>query len=260
MKIAIPRLWYCLRYSVDGDIIILFLKFWFGVCRRPIIMYKVFIMPSKGVAIVIHPWNRNMPVDIIGIDKIATSHFLLKAIAIAHAKLGYVLASGITYNAGEWTNYVTSAFSIFLHKIINTIIIAIIEIAMQQRSTELLAICCKCRWIKQIISLWSKEVYTERNFGLWLFTKCKTSVRNLKIKIIKQYAIKLYKKSNYEFILHIHQVISQLVCEIIGFYNIIWGFISLCNEHGIMQPLAPDVFGISKTLDGDFGQLVNSLR
>lgn len=33
--------------------------------------------------------------------------------------------------------------------------------------------------------LWSNDVYTERIFGLWLFTKCKSSVRNLKIEIIK---------------------------------------------------------------------------
>ena len=105
-------------------------------------------------------------------------------------------------------------------------------IARQQRSTELLAICCKCRWTKQIISLWSKEGFTERILSLWLFTKWKTSVRNLKIKIIKQYAINLSKKSNYEFISHIYQVISQSVCEIIIFDNIIWGFISLSNEHG----------------------------
>ena len=133
------------------------------------------------------------------------------------------------------------------------------KIAMQQRSTELLAICCKCRWTKQIISLWSNEVYTERILSLWLFTKCKTSVRNFKIKIIKQYAINLSKKWNYEFILHIYQIISQSVCEIIIFDNIIWGFISLSNEHGVMQRLAPDVFGISKT-PRDFGQLVNFLR
>ena len=85
------------------------------------------------------------------------------------------------------------------------------------------------------------------------------SLRNLKIKIIKQYAINLSKKSNYEFILHIYQVISQSVGEIIIFDNFIWGLISLSNEHGVMQPLALDVFGISKT-PWDFGQLVNILR
>ena len=46
---------------------------------------------------------------VIGIDKIATSHFLLKAIANRTLQ-NYVLASSITYNAGEWTKYVTSAF------------------------------------------------------------------------------------------------------------------------------------------------------
>ena len=106
-------------------------------------------------------------------------------------------------------------------------------IASQQRSTELLAICWACRWIKKVISLWSKEGYTERILSLWLFTKWKMSLRNLKIKIIKQYAINLSKKSNYEFILHIYQVISQSVCEIFIFDNIIWGFISLSNEHGV---------------------------
>ena len=34
---------------------------------------------------------------------------------------------------------------------------------------------------------------------------------------------------------------------------------SLSNEHGVMQPLAPDVLGISKT-PWVFGQLVNSRR
>ena len=38
---------------------------------------------------------------------------------------------------------------------------------------------------------------------------------------VKQYAINLSKKSNNEFILHIYQVISQSVCEIIIFDNII---------------------------------------
>ena len=36
----------------------------------------------------------------------------------------------------------------------------------------------------------------------------------------------------------------------------IWGFISQNNEHGVMQPLAPDDLGISKT-PWVFGQLVN---
>ena len=44
-------------------------------------------------------------------------------------------------------------------------------------------------------------------------TKCKPSVRNLKLKIIKQYAIKLSKNSYYEPRSYIYQVISQLVCE-----------------------------------------------
>ena len=83
--------------------------------------------------------------------------------------------------------------------------------------------------------------------GLWLFTKCKPSVRNLKIKIIKQYAIKLSKNQIYEFRLYTYHVILQLICEIISFDNIIWGFITLRNEHGVMQQLAPDVIGISKT-------------
>ena len=62
--------------------------------------------------------------------------------------------------------------------------IAIIEIATQQRSTGLLAICCKCRWIKKYIkSLVQRSIYTERCFGLWLFTKCIPSVQNLKFKI-----------------------------------------------------------------------------
>ena len=43
-----------------------------------------------------------------------------------------------------------------------------------------------------------------------------------------------------------YQVISQLVCEIISFDNFIWGLISLGIEHGVMQPLAPNVFGISQ--------------
>ena len=68
--------------------------------------------------------------------------------------------------------------------------------------------------------------------------------------------MKLSEKWNYELTLHIFQVISQLVCEIISFDNFIWGFISLGNEHGVMQPLAPDVLGISKKN----GQLVNNLR
>ena len=41
-----------------------------------------------------------MPVDVIGIDKIATSHFLLKAIANRTLQ-NYVLASGIMFNAGK---------------------------------------------------------------------------------------------------------------------------------------------------------------
>ena len=45
-----------------------------------------------------------MTVDVIGNDKITTSHFLLKATDIAK------LCGGERSNAGECTKYVTSAF------------------------------------------------------------------------------------------------------------------------------------------------------
>ena len=45
----------------------------------------------------------------------------------------------------------------------------------------------------------------------------------------------------------IYQDISQLICEIISLDKNIWGFISQNNEHGVMQPLSPDVLGIFKT-------------
>ena len=67
--------------------------------------------------------------------------------------------------------------------------------------------------------------------------------------------MKLSEKWNYELSSHIYQVISYLVCGIISFDNFFWGFISLGNEHGVMQLLAPDVLGISKKN----GQLVNNL-
>ena len=66
-----------------------------------------------------------MPVDVISIDKIAMSHFLLKAIANCTLQ-NYVLASGITFNAGKWTKYVTSAFPIFsftdYHRLPNNVV------------------------------------------------------------------------------------------------------------------------------------------
>ena len=41
--------------------------------------------------------------------------------------------------------------------------------------------------------------------------------------------------------LYFFQVILQLVCEKISFDKIIWGsLLAQNNEHGVMQPLAPD--------------------
>ena len=57
--------------------------------------------------------------------------------------------------------------------------------------------------------------------------------------------MRLSTKADCEFRLYIYQVILQLACKIISFDDII--YISRYNEHGIMQPLAPDVLGISKT-------------
>ena len=48
-----------------------------------------------------------MTVDVIGNDKIATSHFLLKATANRTLQK---LCGGERYNAGECTKYVISAF------------------------------------------------------------------------------------------------------------------------------------------------------
>ena len=151
MKIATPRLWYHLRYSVDGDII-LFLKSSFGVCRRPI-MHEALIIPSRGVAILIHPYEivlwqhfvhspvygcplslaniyvrwalavsadfrakMIMTVDIIGNDKITTSHFLLKATANRTLQ-NYAVANDLTPASAQNTSFLH-----FLHKIINTIV------------------------------------------------------------------------------------------------------------------------------------------
>ena len=45
--------------------------------------------------------------------------------------------------------------------------------------------------------------------------------------------MKLSKNSNYELRSYIYKVISQLVCEIISFENVIRGFRSR-NEHSVM--------------------------
>ena len=50
-----------------------------------------------------------------------------------------------------------------------------------------------------------------------------------------------------DFVYIFINVILQLIGEIISFDDIIWSFINLRNEHGVTQPLAHDVLGISKT-------------
>ena len=84
-------------------------------------MHEALIMPSRGVAISIHPYEIGIrQLMSLGIDKMTTSHFLLKAIAIfGHCKIiyeNYALANGLTPASAHNTSLILH----FLHKIINT--------------------------------------------------------------------------------------------------------------------------------------------
>ena len=65
-------------------------------------------MPSRGVAIFIHPYEIVLwQVDVIGNDKITTSHFLLKATANRTLQ-NYAVANDLTPASAH--KYVISAF------------------------------------------------------------------------------------------------------------------------------------------------------
>ena len=68
-------------------------------------MHEALIMPSRGVAIFIHPYEIVLSQLIsLAMTKLPRPIFLLKATDIAK------LCSGERSNAGECTKYVTSAF------------------------------------------------------------------------------------------------------------------------------------------------------